>query len=140
MPEATPTWELFLLALCIYREASNQPYEAKLGVAWSIANRVSRPRWWGHNWTEVITLKDQYTSMTWGGDPNLTRWPSGINDPVWFDCLRAAAAAMRGGVGEDPVRGATHYFDQSIPAPRWTKVPTSQHMLDIGAFQFWRVE
>lgn len=135
------TYELFLLALVVWREARGETYEAKCGVAWSIRNRVVSPGWWGHSYPEVISKPWQYTSMTGKGDPNLVAWPLGLSDPSWFDSFRAAQAAQAATTA-DPVSGATHYFDRSLDAnpPVWTKAGSSQHVCDIGHLHFWKVQ
>jgi len=133
------TYELFLLALCVWREARGANYAVKLGVAWSIRNRVVNPGWWGATYEQVITKAWQYTSMTGAGDPNLIAWPQGTSDPSWFDSIRAAQDAMAAKEA-DPVAGATHYYDNSIPPPAWTKANGSKHILDIPPMSFWKVD
>ena len=57
-------WEVALLALVIWREAQGETVQTKRVMAWSVRNRALRPSWWGSGWAEVITKKDQYSSMS----------------------------------------------------------------------------
>lgn len=132
--------EFALLVTVIGREARGEPYEAKLGVAWSIRNRVTEPRWWGHDWISVIEKKAQYSSMTppSGKDPNLIVYPDLSND-AWRECVEAAEGAYWKQEA-DVTGGATHYFDRSLDEhpPSWATDGTSQHVCDIGGLHFYK--
>lgn len=135
--------EFALLVTVVGREARGENYDAMLGVAWSIRNRVDHPKWWGKGWESVITKPMQYTSMTPPAndkDPNLTVYPDLSNDK-WMQVVEASEMAYWG-VGQDPVYGASHYYDKSLDAdpPAWTKAPTSVHVCDIGSLHFWKVD
>lgn len=133
------SYDEWLLALVVWREAANQSPAAKLGVAWTIMNRAHRPRWWGTTVGGVVGKAWQYTSMTGQGDPNLVKWPAGAGELGWADSQAAAHNAYSGTV-PDPTGGATHYYDDSIPAPHWANATAgSQHTCDIDRFHFWRV-
>ncbi len=128
------SWEQNLLALVVWREASNQTVDAKLAVAWSIRNRVLAPGWWGTDWTTVITKRWQYSSMTAPNDPNLIRWPI-PTDTSWQASLIAAEEAYTGSVA-DPTGGAQSYYSVDIPPPNWTSEMT--FTVQIGAMRFYR--
>ena len=136
--ELQSRYDCALLALVLWREARGEPVEAKRAVAWVIRNRVLRPSWWGKTWSEVITKRWQFTSMTGRGDANLLKWPD-ERDTAWQACLEVAAA-VQVGQGTDPTQGATHYFDRSLDAtpPAWAGDAAMQHVMDIGAFHFYR--
>lgn len=111
----------------------------KLGIAWSVRNRVERPGWWGHGWMGVMTKYEQYTSMNPPlnrDDPNLRVYPD-LSSNAWRECIEAAEAAYNG-TETDPVQGATHYFDQSLDAdpPFWAAKMT--HVCDIDSLRFYR--
>lgn len=127
-------YDASLLALCVWREASNQPVAAKLAVAWSIRNRVQHPSWYGGTWSEVICKKFQYSSMTNPGDPNLVRWPL-ETDTSWQAALEVAQAAISGS-GSDPTGGAVNYYSLDIPEPPWAAQMT--FTVAIGSFRFYR--
>jgi N-acetylmuramoyl-L-alanine amidase len=126
-----------MLALTLWREARNQSHDARVAVAWSVMNRVALQGYMGRSIQQVLAHPWAYTSMTGPGDPNLIQWPWDDSDPVWQDCLAAAQEAMAGGTS--PVGNATHYYDRSIPPPKWTQAPGSQYVTDVGAFHFWKV-
>ena len=106
-------YSFVLLALCIWREARGEDVPTKLAVAWSIRNRVQLPRWWGHNWTGVILMHEQYSSFN-PNDPNAVKLPF-QTDPSWADSLTAASQVFPDSLlVSDPTGGATSYFDQSM--------------------------
>lgn len=134
--KATNVW---LLALCTWREASNQSHEAKIGVAWTIRNRVDHPSWYGKDYYSVITKPVQFTSMVPPPnlkDPNLTRYPS-PDDPSWAECLIIAFDVIVSNV-KDPTGGATFYFDKSMDGnpPSWSKV--YHKTADIDSVHFFK--
>jgi len=133
--------EFSLLVLVVGREARGEAYDAMLGVAWSIRNRVTRPRWWGHDWISVICKPDQYTSMVpppKDNDPNLRVYPD-LTNAKWSLVIQAAEAAYWG-VGADPTGGASHYYDRSLDdhPPFWATDGSSVHTCDIGGLHFFK--
>ena len=126
-------FDVSLLALVIWREASDQEIPTKYWVAWSIRNRVNHPTWWGTDWPSVITHRAQYSSMTIPGDPNLIRWPI-PTDTSWQAAL-AIAQAVYDGQGSDPTSGATSYHNSNITAP-WDS--SKVFIAKQGAFNFYR--
>ena len=131
------SYELILLALCNWREARGQIWDAKRGQAWSVRNRVLNPTWWGTDWVSVITKPFQYSSFN-ANDPNAVKWPL-ATDTAWEACLAAATEAYAG-TGDDPVSRATHYFDRSLDndPPSWARDASMVHVLNLGDFRFWR--
>lgn len=131
-------WCFSLLALCIWREARGEVYDAKQGVAWSIRNRVMEPCWWGSGWDGVILKPWQYSSFN-SDDPNATKVPM-LNSDMFADCLNAAVEAFQGN-GIDPTSGATHYFDKSLDAkpPSWATDGSMVKTCDLGALHFFKV-
>jgi hypothetical protein len=129
-------WEISLLALCLWREARNQPREAIQGVACSIRNRVYQPRWWGHSWSSVILAGEQYSSFN-RDDPNSTKFPAD-SDIVFPVCL-GIARYVHDDAMPDNTNGAQSYFDKSLDAdpPKWAAKMTPT--CDIGDFHFYRV-
>lgn len=128
-------WEISLLALLVYREAANQPDEAKVAVACSVRNRVLTPCWWGHDWISVALAGKQYSSFN-RDDPNSTKFPPSA-DNVFPRCL-AIAAAVHDGEQPDTVDGADSYFDNSLDRnpPSWASSKT--FVKDAGAFHFYK--
>ena len=129
-------YEISLLALCLWREARGETVEAKRAVAWSIRNRVGHPSWWGGTWSEVITKREQYSSMTDPGDANLVKWPL-ETDTSWMACMDVATEVYGTPIA-DPTNGATNYFDNSLDAnpPNWAAAMVKT--ADVGPFHFYR--
>jgi len=127
---------LTFLALTVWREARGEPFHGKLGVAFSIMNRVKRPAWWGNDLQGVVFKRWQYSSMTDPKDPQVTKWPLS-GDPAWQECLEVAEMAILGAI-PSPVDGADSYFDLSIPAPKWAN--EENFVCAIGRLRFHDVD
>jgi N-acetylmuramoyl-L-alanine amidase len=123
-----------LLALVVWREARGEIEAAKVGVAWTIRNRVMKPGWWGTSWISVILKPFQFSSFN-HSDPNATKMPD-EDDHSWDDSLNAAYSVYTLGVN-DPTGGATHYFDKSLDSnpPSWAA--ELSHKCDIGNLHFY---
>ena len=132
-------YEMVLLALCVWREARNQPFEGKLAVAWSIRNRVMKPgkTWWGDDWETVILKRWQYTSFE-KSDPNACLLPTDpALDKTWDDSLVCAERAYLSS-GVDTSQGATHYYNPKIvAAPAWVNAPGTRFVVEIGDHRFY---
>lgn len=132
-------YNIILLALCNWREAQNQSTAAKMGQAWSVRNRVERPGFWdwGDSYSSVILKPFQYSSFN-HNDPNALKLPY-ETDTSWQQCLSIAQDVYQG-ISEDPVSGATHYYDSSLDAhpPEWATSGKMEHIVDLGAFRFFR--
>lgn len=131
----TDAYKFSLLLLCIWREARGESLQAKIGVAWSIRNRVNKPGWWGKDWDGIILHPFQYSSFN-PTDPNANKIPY-TNDMSYLDCEEAAMNAFSG-AGADPTLGATSYFDKSLDSnpPSWAAEMT--HACDIGGLHFYK--
>ena len=123
-----------MLALTLWREASNQPKDTQVAVAASILNRVRRPSWWGDSILAVIVKKWQYSSLTAPGDPNLVRWPHGYT-PDWVLALEVAAGVMDGSL-HTPTPGADSYYDVSLPTPPTWATPET-FVGQVGRMRFY---
>jgi len=134
---AKTTTELFYLAFAVWREARGEDEEVRRAVAWSIRNRVDRPKWWGKTYDEVITKRWQYSSLTDPNDPQLGRaWPR-LSDASWIECLQIADDVING-VSYNPTIGADSYYDISIPAPYWTT--SARFCGQLGSMRFYDVD
>lgn len=131
---AEQSYELTLLMLCIWREARGETINAKVGVGWTIKNRLALQGWMGKTYPAVILKPWQFLSFN-VGDPNATKFPMPTSDPSFSDCLMAAKSVYEG-TAPDPTNGATHYFDDSITAPAWTKDAT--RTVKIGHLTFYK--
>lgn len=129
---------LFYLAFVAWREARSSKLSdaARLGVMFTLLNRVSRPGWWGKTIAEVAIKKWQYSSLTDPKDRQLTTWPI-ESDPSWFNCLSLAQRVIYGEV-DNPVPGADSYFDDSIAPPKWATA--DKFVKKIGTLSFYNVD
>jgi spore germination cell wall hydrolase CwlJ-like protein len=126
-------YDLFLLALCVWRESRGEPLIAKVAVAYTVLNRAAHPSWWGTDIVSVILKPLQYSSFN-RDDPNSSRFPT-KQDLSWTASLDAARKAIDK-TEPDPTDGATNYFDTSISPPDWTK--KLNYTVSIGAFLFYK--
>lgn len=124
---------LLLRALCMWREARGESFQAKLGVDWTIRNRTAlAPREGFRASTRENILKPWAFSSFMEGDPNATKYPED-GDKSWQDCVAIAGATEHA----DPTAGAVFYHDSSIKRPSaWGNVvPTVQ----IGRLSFYKL-
>ena len=130
-------WEYALFALAIWREARGEPHVGKVGVAWSIKNRVMTPHaWWGSDYEQVILKPWQYSSFN-ANDPNAVKFPGEpAADPSWADCMEVAEDVYTETI-PDPTGGSTHYCVATMnPMPEWTK--TAQFKVQLGNQNFYK--
>lgn len=125
-------YELFMLALTVWRESRGEPLPAKVGVAWTIRNRVIRPSWWGKTWVNVVLCPEQFSCYN-RSDPNSTKFPL-ETDSSWADSMSTAQQVYQG-IVSDPTGGADHYFSGD-GTPSW--VDGATHLCDIGVMHFYR--
>ena len=131
-------YDLFLMALCVWREARGEPMEAKRAVAWVIRNRADKPSWWGGPSIASVVLHPYQFSSFNRNDPNSSKLPK-PDDPSWIASLMAAQDACDH-VGPDPTSGAVDYFDKSMDAdpPPWATDKSMVHCCDLGDFHFYK--
>ena len=133
--DLTQYYEDFLLALCLWREARGESFEAKLAVRHVIMNRAADPRW-PDDYAGVILQPKQFSSFS-AGDPNAVKFPA-LGDPSWIQCCHVAMVASI----EDPTKGATFYHSgprEKLPERCQRDFPPEKLTAKIGAFSFYRV-
>jgi cell wall hydrolase len=137
MINANEMYEIVLLALCILREAQNQPKIAQQAVGWSVKNRAAAPGWWGHSIVSCILMPFQYSSFN-KNDPNAVKLPH-EDDAAWIQCLEVAQDVWQG-IGADPTSGCQNYFDSSMDThpPPWATDGSYVHVTDLGQLRFYR--
>lgn len=132
--------DLIFLALVIWRESRGESKETKIGVAFSILNRVRNPKWWGNDILSVTTKKWQYSSMTDPNDVQLTKYPLS-NDPSWQECL-SVAYDVYNDLLINPVKGADSYYDISLDkigkAPNWAT--EKEFVKQLGKIKFYNLD
>lgn len=113
-----------LLALVVWREARGEGSEGMKAVGCVVRNRVKND-----TWTQIISAKWQFSSLTAPGDPMLVQWPV-EGDPQFLEAMLLASGIYNGSI-PDNTNGATHYFNPSVVLPKWaatmTKVATIGH-------------
>jgi spore germination cell wall hydrolase CwlJ-like protein len=128
--------DLFLFALCVWREARSLGMDGMTAVAWVIRNRLRKGEW-GNTLTDVVTAHLQFSAMTALGDPETVLWPNSLTPPADAEAWREAVAIVQEPENAvDPTHGATHYFSRIITTPSWAEsmVPT----LTVGNTVFYR--
>ena len=125
--------EIDLLTGTIYGEASDQPTAGKIGIGMTIRTRVIYPRWWGHNWREVILLDKQFTCWQ---DHNRERIEKGFRekDPAWRICSGIAQDVYTGKI-LDTIGGPTNYHKDDT-SPKWAAKMV--RLAKIGRHIFYR--
>lgn len=132
-------YDLFLMSLCVWREARGETVETKRAVAWVIRNRADHPGWWGGPSIASVVLHPWQFSSFNRGDVNSVKWPAPA-DPSWISTLMAAQRAYNR-VGPDPTCGAMDYFDRSMDLnpPPWARDGSMLHCCDVGNIHFYRM-
>lgn len=130
--------EDFLYAwLVVYREARGEPMSAQAAVVHVLVSRAARPSWWGKSIASCAVKKFQFSSLTDPRDPQLaTAWPT-LETKDGLATARVADGVLRGTVA-NPFPGADSYYDDSIPAPAWTK--GARFCGKLGRLKFYDVD
>lgn len=131
------TYDELVAALCIWREARGEPYSVKAAVGAVLVNRMrDAASRWPKVLHRVVLQPKQFSSFS-AGDPNSTKFPltgTGLDWVAFLDCQRAVGDAL---VGIDPVEGANHYYDVSIPEPSWAD--PAKYVKTVGKLRFYRL-
>lgn len=122
-----------MLALCIWREARNQTWNAKLGVAHVVRNRCKLAPAQGFQISIIGNILKPYAFSSFNAnDVNSKKWPE-PDDPSWIQSLRVARSTE-----DDPTKGAVFYFSKPLTEPphAWGKV---EHCIDIDDLHFYKL-
>jgi spore germination cell wall hydrolase CwlJ-like protein len=133
------SYDPFLFALAVWREARGESLQGKLGVAWCIRNRMTdRQMRWPATPGGVVLQRLQFSCFN-ADDANATKLPAAM-DPAWLECCRVVDAVQEAGSEADPTHGANHYhsFPASRPElwPAWAD-PAKQTAI-VGRFYFYK--
>ena len=139
-------YERVLMAVCVWRESRGEGSEAWRWVAWSVRNRLEHKGVWYNRsgfLSEVISLPQQYSSMTVKGDAQLTFFPvpkrlggAYAADPVFLEILAICEDSLDQPLENDPSHGSTHFYDTSITAPSWAR--PDKFTGQVGHIRFYR--
>lgn len=109
--------DLFMLALCLYREARGDGDAGMTAVGCVVRNRVHRRN--SSYYAEVVKPW-QFSSITATGDSQLIKYPAAL-DASWVKA-QAIAQGIIGGTIVDTTEGSTLYYANTIPFPKnWNK-------------------
>jgi spore germination cell wall hydrolase CwlJ-like protein len=124
-----PAFDQCCAALCAWREARGEGIDGMRAVLHVVANRAS-----GRNlsWAQVVYQRLQFSSMTYGQDPQLGNVPA--SPDAQFDTCLQYAAAIAAGTDPDLTGGATNYFANSIAKPAWAAGMTETAVIGNQTF------
>ncbi len=109
--------DIFMLSLCLYREARGDGYNGMVAVGCVVRNRVNKR---GSTYYAEVVRPWQFSSITAHGDPQLCLYPAEA-DTSWIEAQTIAAKVCDGSI-TDTTGGATLYYANSIPFPAsWNK-------------------
>jgi hypothetical protein len=109
-------FDIWVAALCAWREDRGSDNDGNRdglrAVLHVIANRAKAQN---KSWAQIVYAKLQFSSMTYGLDPQLCNVPV-TPDPQFVDCYEIAST-IKGGGDFDLTLGATNYYAQSMDVP-----------------------
>lgn len=123
--------------MTIDSEAEGEPYQAKVGVAEVIRNRMQRK--YSSDGTVAGTVLKRLQFSAWQAsnpqdEKNRIRAVQvDVVDPNVMDCVRAWAAAQ---AGSDNVSGAVLFYAVGIPPPVWAR--QENFTGQFGRLRFYR--
>lgn len=134
-----------VVAMTIWAEARAEPIEGEIAVGCVIRNRVLRPARFGETWSAVCLAKWQFSCwIPEGGEKNyfmlMERCAAGLAGTTPFprQAMWIADGLINGGLEEDRVNGADHYYATWMPKPpNWSLGLTPAAR--IGTHLFFRV-
>lgn len=123
-------YQIFIMALCIWREARGEGYEGMRAVAHVIKNRVTQTK----SIYDVVTERWQFSSMTAKNDPQLDLYP-GIEETRFTEAVSICNLVVDES-DTDLTQGATHYFNPHVVLPEWASKMTK--VASIGNHDFYK--
>lgn len=133
-----------LLTRLILGEAENQPKDAKIGVGFTVLNRLKKknPNW-GYSIREIILRDYQYDGMWNENTYQKVRDPfkdtSEKRRKEWQECYEIAVSILSGNLS-DTADGATNFHSFQIPKdfPVWATKETFK--IKLGNIYFYELE
>lgn len=122
--------DLYWLAITVLQEAAGEPHEGKLGVAWSIMNRVNKH---GRRVPAIVLAPWQYSCYNTTSPTR--KMITTRTQATWEACERAAKEAYHA-LAPDPTYGSTHYLNPKVlkRLPDWYRKDLVRAVL--GAHHF----
>lgn len=125
-----------LLALTIWREARGEGLDGMRAVAHVIRNRVMA---WKQDWDQVMTNRNQFSSLSTPGDSQLVTWPD--DDSALFKQILDLAEKVFQGEEEDITYGSLYYANPRTANSEWFRknvVGAMSKVAVIGNHEFFR--
>jgi len=119
--------DLFIVALCAWRENRHGQTPGMQSVCNSIVNRMKTRRQTAY---QVVTAPEQFSSITTAGDPQLGLYPV-PTDAQWLEAQILAGEALQGTL-EDITGGATSYYAISMAEPPWWASSMTETVIVAG--------
>ena len=133
--------ELYLPALCVWREMRSRSVGERLGCYWVIKNRAAdkQGRGWPKSLAGVVTQRDQFSSFN-AGDKNSKLWPMPNGSPdwqAWVEIVEMLTADA--GLPADPTGGANCYetVPDGLKRPAWAD--PEKMTIQIGVTRFYKL-
>lgn len=106
------TYDKILCAICVFREARGDGNDAMRAVAHVINNRAQA---WKKTWAEVITDKNQFSSISVLGDSQTIVWLTAQGLAEVEELVEAVAS----GASIDNTHGALYYANEAHLQSEW---------------------
>lgn len=137
-------YELWLAALCIWREARGCPKTVKEGVWHVMLNRTTdEQRRWPRTIAGVILQHEQFSSFN-AGDPNAIRFPIPPVPPdntvsQDWNSFTEAQSLVAAPPGDDPTLGANCYESLPVDAPKPKWATPEAMTAHLGTIRFYKI-
>lgn len=131
------SYEQFIGALCIWREARGCTTDCWTGIWHVLLNRVNDThKRFGLSLIDVVLKPHQFSSFS-AGDPNAVKLPN-PQFPSDYASWPKIMDVVTDSLATDPTNGATHYEScDSQHVPQWAT--TDKMTVKIGPFRFYRL-
>lgn len=130
--------ELYVPALCVWREMRGRGSAERLGCYWVIRNRANdkQGRGWPKSLAGVVTQRYQFSSFN-VTDPNV-KFPIPDGSPDW-QAWTEIIAMITGDLPPDPTGGANSYesMPDARPRPRWAD--PAKMTVQLGQTRFYKL-
>jgi len=125
--------DIFMTALCLWREARGESEQGTTAVGCVIRNRAAKHK--TSPYAEIVRPW-AFSSITAHGDPQLSTWPK-ESDPTWIAAQKIAATVLNESA-PDVTGGATLYYDDSISFPKTWNRAAVEPTVKLGRLNFYR--
>lgn len=114
------TFDKYIMALCIWREAGGDGVDGMTAVAWVIQNRFNAKFDGASTILDVITEKNQFSSLTVLGDRMTVKWPRSNSAQADLSAWAAAQQIVLNlSTSTDPTNGALYYYNPKTATSSW---------------------